>query len=294
MKRLLLALFTVLVTISTVPLVTASALQGTATPTQTPSITLTASQTFTPEAAMTLPPSWTPRPSATALPTFTRIPTSTMPGPATAIASETPIGGAPGVVLTTGLMTVEITEEAFNRALAEQKQLPYFASNLNDVPTVALENQTIQLKVIFGDFSKTGQAADFVMTLRPTDGEPILIRAQTLDGSLLGTPRVELARQLIKLTLADILTRSIHSIVPGMETFTLASAHILPDRIWYNVKITKGSLLTSTPGPSPTNSSTPSNTPSYTATLTQTATSTPSSTPTPAPTATLTATQTPQ
>lgn len=211
------------------------------TPTAVPPTPMRAATVIVTRAPVTLPPSWTPEPTRTAPATSTRLPTSTPPATRTPVASWTPVGGEIGAISRDGLITVEVSLDAINEALAELRETPTYSPDINRAPVARIVDDAVQLRVSFNDLSPQGISADFRLGLFNLRSEltVTLLGFETPDGRSLEASKVRAAMAIIRDALADVtIPAAVHEYDPLMATYQLRGLSYGRDKLQITLKIT--------------------------------------------------------
>jgi hypothetical protein len=223
--------------------ISACAPQTTPTPTRTPRPTATPppfATVIVTRAPVTLPPTWTPEPTLTSPPTSTRLPTSTPLPTRTPVPSRTPIGGAFGVVSPDGQITVHVTEEEINTALAELRETVYFSTDINRPPVATLTDSGIRLSANFNDFSPTGVSADFRLGVLIMRGELTvnLLGYESSDGRSLDANNVRAALNILRAALAEYtVPAAIRRSEPFMAVYQPRFVSVSPEGVIVTAQI---------------------------------------------------------
>lgn len=232
-------------------------------PTNTPQLVITVNVTVNP-ADIVQVPTWTPRPSPTRRPTSAPLPSATGLPTITDIPSKTPAGGRVGVETTDGLLTILLTTNDLNTALAEQAKTVAFSSQFSSAPTANFSPNLVRLSVNFNNFTREGVTADVALTMRALSDDLIIniASANSSTGGVLNEGQIATVSQILGEAAKVAVFRAGQRIEQNLYRYKVVAVQIQPDSILVTIKLT-----TATPTYTPS----VTNTPSRTHTPTQTA-----------------------
>ncbi|MCC7207651.1 MAG: hypothetical protein IT323_10105 [Anaerolineae bacterium] len=241
MRRIYRATWAILAVIIGAWLTAGCAPTPTPAPTTPPPTPLRAVTVVVTRAPATLPPSWTPEPTRTPPPTSTRLPTSTPPATRTPVASWTPIGGQIGVIGPGDLITVEVSLDAINAALADLRESPAFSPDINRAPAARILGDGLEMRVSFNDLSSQSVVADFRFGLLNMRSELTvnLLGFETPGGRSLDADKVRAAMAILRSALADVtIPAAVREFDPTMAAYQLRGLSYGRDKLQVTLRIT--------------------------------------------------------
>jgi hypothetical protein len=151
------------------------------------------------------------------------------------------VGGEIGVIGTDSLITVEVSLDAINAALAELRETPAFSPDINRAPVATILDDGLKMRVSFNDLSSQSVSVDFRFGLLNMRSALTvnLLGFETPDGRSLDANKVRAAMAIIRAALADVtIPAAVREFDPLMATYQLRGLSYAGDKLQVTLKIT--------------------------------------------------------